>query len=133
MPCQATNAQGEPCGAPESVVDESGYCSAHRSEEEHRKASMAGGQATKEKFAKPDLRDEDLPPAPTGIDDVKEWLSFATRAVADGRLDAKQGRTLGYLCRAYLDALEKGDVAEDLEELREKIAKLQQGELEEVA
>lgn len=53
MKCRATNALGEPCGAPERLVGVDGLCEAHQEGGEDRMREMAakGGEATARKHA----------------------------------------------------------------------------------
>lgn len=133
MNCQGTNKDGEPCQAPESVVGPDGYCPPHSDEEEHRERASMGGKATARKHRRPPASDRDVPDPPETIEDAKRWLAWVATNLANGMLDQKEARSLSYTLRAFMDSVEKADVQDELEELKEKIAALQQGNLEEVA
>lgn len=130
MPCKATRADGEPCQAPESVIGDDGYCVAHRPGDEHKEVASRGGRATAKKLRKPPASDRDVPPTPETIEDAKRWLAWVATNLANGMLDQKEARSLSYTLRAFMDSVEKADVQDELEELKDKIAALQKGELE---
>lgn len=130
MPCKATRADGGPCEAPESVIGDDGYCVAHRPGNEHKEVASRGGQATAKKLRKPPASDRDVPPTPETIEDAKRWLAWTAENLAKGMIDEKEARALGYVLRSFVDTVERSDVQDELEELKDKIAALQKGELE---
>lgn len=133
MNCQGTNGKGEPCGSPEAFVDpDTGYCPFHGpggDERQQENASM-GGRATAKKLRRPPASDRDTLPAPETIEDAKRWLAWTAENLATGMLSDREARALGYVLRSFVDTVERADVADELEELREKLQALQEGKLE---
>lgn len=135
MKCGGTNSKGQPCGAPSDFVDEAtGFCPAHDPERKEHMQQVAsrGGKAVAQKHKRPPLEDRDPPPAPESIQDAKEFLSWTARNLALGVISDKEARALGYVLRSFVDSVERADVQEELEELREKLAALREGKLEDI-
>lgn len=130
--CSATNADGTPCGAPESFVDPStGLCPSHSENASERLSEYGrkGAKATAKKLQRDGLEDHELPPLDTP-QAAERWIEVVGRAVATGRMSHNEGRTLARLVREWLRTREAGEMADRVDELQEKVAKLKRGELE---
>lgn len=133
--CQGTKADGSPCGAPPSLVnEESGYCPAHDPDAEERRREIAkkGAEASARARRGGGLEEDELPPL-TGPRAAERWLEVIGRAVATKRLSHNEGKALARVIREYLRAHESGAMEERVEDLQEKVAALKRGDLEEVA
>jgi len=118
--CRATNAKGEPCRSPYTLVGADGFCAMHRPGEaqENRRRRRQGGRKSKGA-----LLLNDLPPL-TEPADAELWLERIGRAVATGVLSASKGQVSTSAVRAWLSAHEQGKVSERLEQLRATVAEL---------
>ena len=118
--CKATNAKGEPCRSPYTLVGADGYCTMHRPGEaqENRRRRRQGGRKSKGA-----LLLGDLPPLRTPKD-AEVWLERIGRAVATGVLSASKGQVATSAVRAWLQAHDAGTVTDRVEELRAEMAKL---------
>ena len=124
--CSATNIAGEPCGAPASMVNDEGLCPAHRPGAKDHLAAIGhkGAEATRKKFHKgKGLDPGELGPLETP-QDAARWLEAVGRTVSTGRLTHHQGRTIAATVREWLRAWDSGQVAEDLDKLRQQVAEL---------
>jgi hypothetical protein len=133
MRCQGTNERGEACGSPENFVDpDTGFCPYHApgGDEHQLKNARKGAEATAKKLRRPPASDRDTLPAPETIEDAKKWLAWTAENLATGMISDKEARALGYVLRSFVDTVERADVADELEELREKLQALQEGKLE---
>ena len=138
MKCRATNALGEPCGAPERLVGADGLCEAHQEGGEDRMREMAskGGMATAHKhrgggFAKEDLVEiTSLEGAKLALDQIRVAVltrqithaeaTAATRAVSEWvkTESARMTKSLVTELTTELDAK-----AHEIAELRAELAK----------
>ena len=118
--CRATNAKGEPCRSPHTLVGPDGLCPAHRpgGEQVNRRRARQGARRTKKA-----LLLDDLPPLQTPVD-AEVWLEKIGRGVATGTLSASKGATAASCVRAWLQAHEQGKVTEQVEDLRQKVEEL---------
>ena len=118
--CRATNARGEPCRAPYTLVGGDGYCAMHRpgAEQENRRRRRQGGRKSKGALLLSDLPELKSPT------DAETWLETIGRAVATGVLSASAGQVATSAVRAWLSAHEQGRVAEQVEELRQRVEDL---------
>ena len=106
--CRGRNEQGEPCGAPESFVNPSGWCPAHQpgGRERLREAGRLGAEVSKQVRRKwKGLRPGELGPLRTPKD-AERWLRIIGQAVTEGRLrnrDADAGTRAGreWLCGLF--------------------------------
>ena len=117
--CQATNANGEPCGAPESMVDaETELCPAHTEEgaERLRKAARKGGEATKRKMQGKKLDPDELPPL-VSARAAETWCDVVGRAVVTGRIGHNEGKAALRAVREWRESHKSGAVTERLEKL----------------
>ncbi len=125
--CREKNARGEPCGAPESLVDPlSGFCPAHGPGARARLSEhgKVGAEVTKQVRRKgKGLRPGELGSLRTPKD-AERWLRIVGQAVAEGRLRSRDGDATTRAVREWLRAWEAGAVADRLEELKGEIAKL---------
>jgi len=98
--CRATNAKGEPCRSPYTLIGGDGYCAMHRpgEEQENRRRRRQGGRKSKGA-----LLLNDLPPLST-LQDAEIWLEKIGRGVATGTLSASKGATAASCVRAWLSA-----------------------------
>ncbi len=131
--CRAKNAEGKPCRAPEGMVDPiTRYCPAHRpgATERLREAGKKGAKAsTRLKQKEAGLSSDELPPLDSP-QAAATWLEAIGRAVACGRLANRDAVAATKAVREWLRAHEAGAVADQVEELRRKVAELKGGELE---
>lgn len=129
--CQATTADGRPCGAPESLVDpRSGLCTSHDPDRRGhlREAARKGGRINARRFRQDDqLEDRDLPPLDSP-QAASKWCEVAGRAVATGRLSHNQAKAIVRAVREFLRSHEAGEVAEKIDTLQEKVARLKKGD-----
>ncbi len=118
--CRATNAKGEPCKAPYTLVGGDGYCAMHRpgDAQENRRRRRQGGRKSKGA-----LLLNDLPPLSTP-QDAEIWLEKIGRGVATGTLSASKGATAASCVRSWLQAHEAGRIADQVEDLRQKVEEL---------
>jgi len=131
--CKALNAEGRPCGSPESVVDpESGLCWAHQPGGRERlvEAGRKGAEATARKWrGRGGLEPGELPELKTPHD-AQEALDIVAHAAAEGRLPQRQADATTRAIREWLRAHEAGAVADQVEELRRKLSELKGDKLE---
>lgn len=130
--CSHTYEDGRPCDAPSNFVDpETGYCPAHGPNASERMAEQGrkGAETTAKKLRGEGLDPDDLPPLDSP-QAAERWLEAVGRAVATGELSHNAGKAVARLVREFLRAREAGTVAEEIEELRDKVAALRRGELE---
>ena len=131
--CKALNAEGRPCGSPESVVDpESGLCWAHQPGGRERlvAAGRKGAEATARKWrGRGGLEPGELPELKTPHD-AQEALDIVAHAAAEGRLPQRQADATTRAIREWLRAHEAGAVADQVEELRRKLSELKGDKLE---
>jgi hypothetical protein len=126
--CTAITDGGRRCRI-KSGLSDAGLCLWHdpaRADQAQR--ARTGGR-------KPKIRTADLdevPAQPQSVEDVVEWCSWATLAVATGRIDSRTAHEIGYLARALESGLEKLDLAADISELRDQLAELKGVELKAV-
>lgn len=118
--CRATNAAGDPCKAPYTLVGGDGYCAMHRPGEaqENRRRRRQGGRKSKGALLLDDL------PALQTPQDAERWLEVVGRAVATGVLPASKGQVAASCVRAWLSAHEQGKVSDQVEDLRQKVEEL---------
>ncbi len=124
--CRSRNANGERCGAPETVVDESGYCPAHRpgGRDAMAERGRIGAEVSKQVRRKgKGLRPGELGPL-RNPGDAKRWLRIIGRAVAEGRLRSRDGDAATRAVREWLRAYDVSTVADRLEELQATVAEL---------
>ena len=125
--CSALNAEGKPCGSPESVVDpESGLCWAHQPGGRERlvEAGRKGAEATARKLrGRGGLEPGELPELGTPHD-AQRALDIVAHAAAEGRLPQRQADATTRAVREWLRAWEAGAVAEQIAQLQRKVAAL---------
>lgn len=123
MRCQALNAKGEPCGAPESAVRDNGFCPAHDPENQAdmKELAMRGGRAAARRARQGEgINPDDLPPL-NGPEDVETWLEIVGRAVVSQRINTSTAKTISRILRDWLSAHEAGSITRQLNELREAL------------
>jgi len=132
--CAGTSATGEPCRAPEDLLQvdpedsESFYCFAHAPwlEAERALAQRKGGLRTASKHRKfryldpSDLGDLDTPA------DAKRWSVVIARGLATGRLSSAAGQAALRAVQAFLQSLEVIDLHERLSALEVRQADVEQ-------
>ena len=118
--CRATNAKGQPCRSPHTLIGPDGLCPAHRpgGEQVNRRRARQGARRTKKALLLDDL------PALQSPQDAETWLEVVGRAVATGTLPASKGQVAASCVRAWLSAHEQGKVSDRLEELKATVAEL---------
>ena len=124
--CIGTKADGTPCGAPASLVDEqTKLCRSHdpASREAIKAAARKGGKATARRYGPTGLNEHELPPL--NSPEVAEiWLERIARAVSTGRMPHQDARAATSALQQWLKAHEVGKMADKLETLREQLEKL---------
>ncbi len=121
--CEATNVRGQPCMAPESVVDlETGRCPAHRQDghEAMRELGRRGAEATKRRWREGGMDTTSL----RTPEDAQAWLEAVARAVANAGLSNAAGQTVVRAVREWLRARDAGEVTERLKQLQGQVVKL---------
>lgn len=129
--CSETTADGSSCGAPSNLVDpETGLCPSHDPEnrERIREAARKGAEAKNRKDRIPGLDDDELPPLDSPQAAAK-WCEVAGRAVATGRLGHHEAKAVVRAVREFLRSYSDGEIADRVEELQEKVARLKGGDL----
>lgn len=121
--CQGTTDEGDPCGAPEGLVDpETGFCPAHgpggRSEMSRR--GTRGAYASH----KGGLKDQELPKL-EDHEDAKRWLELIGRAVATKRLSDRRAQAAIRAVEAWMKAEAEQLGAEAIEGLQERLSELE--------
>lgn len=127
--CQATRADGEPCGAPEKFVDpETELCPSHQKDAGKRlsEAGRKGAEATNRRYRGKKLSEEELPPLDSP-QAAEIWLENVGRAVATGRLSASEGSTVKSTVREWLRAREAGEMQDRIADLEEKLEAARNG------
>ncbi len=124
--CAATRADDSPCRG--KARPGSTFCAFHDPAVAANRAEgrKAGGRKRSRPAAvlSPDAADVPL----ASVRDVVVLLGDTVNRVRKGELDAKTGNCLGVLSGVLLRALEEGDLAEQIRELRSSIESLQHGD-----
>lgn len=128
--CRALTQAGQPCRAPSSMVDHTGFCPAHRPGARERlvEAGRRGGRATRVMWRGKGLASSDLPPLRTP-QDAETWLEALGRAVATNELGHHEATAVTRTIREWLRAHEAGAVSERVERLRRQLDELRAGKL----
>lgn len=105
MKCKGITRSGEPCRAPEHMVDESGYCHAHGPGARERMAERGrkGALSLRRKVKGSGLAEDDLGPLESH-EDSKRWLGVLGRAVASGKLGDRAAQAAVRAVEAWLKA-----------------------------
>jgi hypothetical protein len=124
--CQQAKADGTPCRG--KARPGSGFCVFHDPAVAAKRAEgrKAGGRKRSRPAAVLPTDAADVPL--TCVRDVVTLLGDTVNRVRKGELDAKVGNCLGVLSGVLLRALEEGDLAEQIRELRASIESLQHGD-----
>lgn len=132
--CGYEKDDGETCRVDFALCKCHGQCFHHAPcrQEERREARKRGGRNAHAKDGARTVPSDEAPPPPETLEDAVVWASWATYAVATGRIDARTGHEIGYLLRALQDGLKAVDVSERVEELREQVAELKKTNLKAV-
>lgn len=121
--CKATKADGEPCGAPETMVDpDTGYCPSHGpgASERLSKVGQKGGKATARRFKGKALDEGELPPLVDG-EAAERWCDIVGRAVVTGRLSHNQGKAALRAVKEWRESHKSGAVSDRLDALMEAL------------
>jgi hypothetical protein len=124
--CRGTNAQGEPCQVAPKLVDENGWCVAHRpGSNEIQKRARRGAEATKKRWASKGVKASELGPLETYAD-AKRWLSVIARAVVSGenKLTSSDAQAGIRALQTWLQAEGERLTAEVVDDLRGEVDKL---------
>lgn len=107
--CQAVNASGESCDAPDRLVED-GYCHAHRpgGAEFMRDIASLGGRATAAKHSSAGFTDADLQPIRT-VEDAQRRLELISNASLTRRITHNE---CGAASRAIAEWVRAVDVAQ---------------------
>ena len=121
--CIGTKADGTPCGAPASLVDDqTKLCRSHdpAKRDAIKAAARRGGQATARRNRSTGLEEHELPPL--NSPEVAEiWLERIARAVSTGRMPHQDARAATSALEQGLKAHEVGKMADRLEALRAQL------------
>lgn len=136
--CAGTSATGEPCRAPEDLLQvdpedsESFYCFAHAPwlEAERALAQRKGGLRTASKhrrfrYLAPDHLGTLETPA-----DAKRWSELIARAVSTGELASNAGNVALRAVSAWLQAHEVVELTEEVAQMREVVSRIEARERE---
>lgn len=124
LSCEATRADGKPCGAPETLVDpETGLCPTHSPGglERAREAARRGGEATARRL-KGKALDADELPALTSSAAAEEWCDIIGRAAVTGRLSHNQAQAGLRAVREWRESHETGAMNDRLDALTNALA-----------
>jgi hypothetical protein len=124
--CRQTKADGSPCRG--KARPGSDFCAFHDPAVAAKRAEgrKAGGRKRSRPAAVVSTDAADVPL--TSVRDVVVLLGDTVNRVRKGELDAKVGNCLGVLSGVLLRALEEGDLAEQIQQLRASIESLQHGD-----
>lgn len=127
--CKAIKSDGNRCRTEFGLASD-GLCWHHSPEyaDQRRRASSQGGKvAARKRHPTRTVTAEEVPPAPSNVEEAVAFASWALTAVVTGRIDAGTARTAGYLCRAFIDGRKHIDsVDARVKELGEKIKQLKE-------
>ena len=125
MKCKGITRSGEPCRAPEHMVDESGYCHAHGPGARERMAERGrkGALSLRRKVKGSGLTEEDLG-ALGSYEDAKRWLETIGRAVATGRLGDRAAQAAIKAVSEWVKAEGERLTATVVEEVWEEVERL---------
>lgn len=118
--CRGVKADGTPCRARSSLVNEkSGFCFSHdpARKEKLSEAGRKGAEALHKKYARKGLDESELPPL-TSPEVAEIWLERIAKAVATGRMPHQDARAATSALQQWLKAHEVGKLADTLETLR---------------
>lgn len=124
LSCEYVKDNGEPCGAPASLVDpETRRCWTHSEEgrEKAREAASKGGKATARRLKGKALDEDELPPL-VDADAAETWCDVVGRAVVTGRIGHNQGKAALRAVREWRESHEAGKVSEKLDSLTDALA-----------
>lgn len=123
--CIANNSKGERCKVVGQLVNDEGFCPAHKpgGREEMIRRARKGGAVTAENFKRDGVREHELGPLDT-LEDAQRWLQILGGAVAAGRITAKDASTAVNAIRVWITAEGERLTAEVVDELRGEVAEL---------
>jgi hypothetical protein len=124
--CRGQKANGSACGALPHLLDEDGYCPAHRDggREAMAERGRRGGLATKRRLSAGGLETDELPSLETH-DDAKRWLEVIGRAVATGRLSDRHAQAAVRAVAEWVRTEGEKTTAEVVAQLKADIEQLQ--------
>jgi hypothetical protein len=124
--CQAKKTDGSSCKT--AALPGSTFCFFHdpARQEQRTAARRAGGKSRRKKAAAVPADTADLPLECVG--DVVALLGQTINQVRKATLDVKAANAVGYLATVLLWALEGGELARQLEELRAEVQRLKHGD-----
>lgn len=132
--CQGVKNDGTPCKSMMGLSS-GGLCMNHdpARREAMRAIRVEGGRASgakkraarADREAKPQGAAVAPPPLPKTSDDAVRYFAWAVDEMANGRMDADQGRTIGYLLTGFRSTVEKRDIEQRLKLALRTIAELQ--------
>jgi hypothetical protein len=110
MQCKSSRADGSRCEVTIAIDPVTGYCGRHAPEPPPAEPRDSGVRT---------IAPEEALPPPKTLQDVTEWASWATVAVATGKIDARTAREIATL----LEVLRKGQ--NDANKVGDRIARLE--------
>ena len=127
MKCKGVTRAGEPCRAPEHMVDQSGFCHAHGPAARERMAERGrkGALSLRRKVKGSGLTEDDLG-ALESHQDAKRWLETIGRAVATGRLGDRAAQAAIKAVSEWVKAEGERVGAVEFEALRQDVEKLKE-------
>lgn len=130
--CKGRKDSGEPCGAPENMVDEDGYCPAHRPDASERMAERGkkGAEVTNRRWKQDGgVSAEELGPL-ENHQEARRWLGVIGEAVTTGRLSHNAAKAAVQAVKAWAKIVEgemdvevKDELVDRINELEDKLAK----------
>lgn len=127
LTCSGTTAKGEPCRAPEALVDPfSKYCPVHTpgAAERLREIGKRGGEASAKRFKAAGLSSIELGELQT-IEDAQRWFRLIAQAVGERKLTHSEGASMTRAVEAWSKSEDVRLRSQDLRELQMKVRELQ--------
>lgn len=122
--CRGTTASGDPCKAPEAMVDpETGLCPSHSEGASERlsEAGRKGAEATARKLKGKALDEGELPPLDSAHA-AETWCDTVGRAVVTGRIGHNQGQAALRAVREWRESHDAGRLSDRLEALTDALS-----------
>lgn len=126
--CKAITRRGTRCEITVSLSRE-GFCLWHdpKRTEQARTARVRGGHEAKKVRKARRLNPDTIPAEPQTLDDIIAWSAWIARCVALGSLHPKKAQAMSRSLANMRTALERRDLAKEVEQLRAEIRTLRRG------
>lgn len=121
--CKGVRADGSPCQAPPSFVQDNGWCPSHDPDnrEKLQEAARKGGEATARRLQEAGLDPEELPPL-VDADAAETWCDKVGRAAVTGRIGHNEANAALRAVREWRESHESGAVSDRLNALTDALA-----------